>query len=298
MLKFLKLVCLACFWYSLGVFLYLKLDRGNLGFLKKIILNVIQRLNFFELFLILFVVYCLFSFFLQLVLFNILGELVNLGLDPNWVYATQPTGTEDSIISKSSSSSNVSGLSKASDGAIMTAALAGGMKMANKMPNIAGKVAAVAGSVAMGAGAIVAKNVAGNVSENTGKNIIKSNLSPELISKLSEFFNLTGNSVLDLLTLIQFFQSCQMTFIILIIYYLILYFIKESIIENILIKILPTKIVSIFMKSLSLFKKSGLILITCFFILLIASTYLSIHYLDFFVTNFDKICDMYINTKK
>jgi hypothetical protein len=296
MLKILKLVCLACFWYSLGVFLYLKLDRNNLGFLKKINLNVIQRLNFFELFLILFVVYCLFSFFLQLVLFNLLGELVNWGLDPNWVYATQPTGTEDSIISNSSS--NISGLSKASDGAIMTAALAGGMKMVNKMPNIAGKVAAVTISVATGAGAIVAKNVASNVSENAGKNIIKSNLSPELISKLSDFFNLTGNSVLDLLTLIQFFQSCQMTFIILIIYYLILYFIKESIIENILIKILPFKIVSIFMKSLSLFKKSGLILITCFFILLIASTYLSIHYLDFFVTNFDKICEMYINTKK
>lgn len=52
------------------------------------------------------------------------------------------------------------------------------------------------------------------------------------------------------------------------------------------------------MKSLTLFKKSGLILIACFFILLIASTYLSIYYLDFFVTNFDKICEMYINTKK
>jgi hypothetical protein len=203
------------------------LDRGKLGFLKKIILNVIQRLNFFELFLILFVVYCLFSFFLQLVLFNLLGELVNLSMDPNWIFATQPTGTEDSIIYNSSS--NISGLSKATDlfsGAILTAALAGGMKMANKTPNVAGKIAAVTVGVAFGGLTLVAKFVASNVSENAGKNIIKSNLSPELISILSDFFNLTGNSVLDLLTLIQFFQSCQMTFIILIIYYLILYFIK------------------------------------------------------------------------
>jgi hypothetical protein len=51
------------------------------------------------------------------------------------------------------------------------------------------------------------------------------------------------------------------------------------------------------MKSLFYFKKSGLIIIIGLFILLIASTFLSIHYLDFFVTNLDKICELYIKTK-
>jgi hypothetical protein len=89
-----------------------------------------------------------------------------------------------------------------------------------------------------------------------------------------------------------------MYLLILIIYYIFLYNIKESIIENKLIKILPFKIVSVFMKSLNLFKKSGLIIIICLFILLLVSTYLSIHYLDFFVNNFDKICELYLKNKK
>jgi hypothetical protein len=98
----------------------------------------------------------------------------------------------------------------------MTAALAGGIKWAQKSPSVAGKMAILASGVALGAGAIVSKNVAGNLSENLGKDAIKSKLSSDSI--LSDLFNLTGNSVLDLLTLIQFFQSCQMYLLILIIY--------------------------------------------------------------------------------
>jgi hypothetical protein len=296
MLIILKIVFLVCFWFSFGVYLYFKLENGNSSIIKKIF-SVIQRLNFLELFLILFVIYCLFSFFLQFIVFNLLGEYTNLFIDPNISNATSSTGTDTSPVSKSSSS-DTSGLSKASDGAIMAAAISGGAKLAQKMPNTAAKVVSMAGSVALGAGAIITKNVVGNVSENFGKDITKSKFSSETISILSDLFNLTGNSVLDLLTLIQFFQSCQMTFLILIIYYSILYNIKESIIEKFLNKIFPTKIVLIFMKSVNLFKKSGLILIIWMIILLIVSTFLSIHYFDFFVNNFDKICELYINSKK
>jgi len=98
----------------------------------------------------------------------------------------------------------------------MTAALAGGFKAAQKVPSIAGKLAIVTGGIDLGAGAIVSKNVASNISENLSINIYNSFISSN--NFLSDLFNLTGNSILDLLSLIQFFQNCQIIFLILIIY--------------------------------------------------------------------------------
>src|SRR5882762_2145318 len=96
----LKFIGLACFWFSLGVFLYFKLENANLGINFKQIFKKIQQLNFFELFLIFFMIYFLFSFFLQFLLFNISLELANLSLDPNGSFATQPS--EPSTVSNSS----------------------------------------------------------------------------------------------------------------------------------------------------------------------------------------------------
>jgi hypothetical protein len=174
----LKIVCLICFWFSLGIYIYFKLDKGKSGvfyYLKIRILEVIQRLNFLELFLILLLIYCIFTFFLQFIFYNLSVILVNLNLDPNECFVLETQPIDSSIVSNTPSISN--GLTKASDGAIMTAALAGGMKLAQKTPNIAGKLAIVSTGVAMGAGAIIAKNVAGNLSENLGKNITQSKFS-------------------------------------------------------------------------------------------------------------------------
>src|SRR3979409_2527223 len=91
----LKIVCLICFWFSLGIYIYFKLDKGKSGvfyYLKIRILEVIQRLNFLELFLILLLIYCIFTFFLQFIFYNLSVILVNLNLDPYecFVLETQP----------------------------------------------------------------------------------------------------------------------------------------------------------------------------------------------------------------
>jgi uncharacterized SAM-binding protein YcdF (DUF218 family) len=48
---------------------------------------------------------------------------------------------------------------------------------------------------------------------------------------------------------------------------------------------------------IKLFKKSGLIIIILLFIILIISLLISNHYFDWFVENFDKICEFYIKNK-
>ena len=55
----------------------------------------------------------------------------------------------------------------------MTAAVAGGYNLAQKVPHVSLKLATVAGSVLIGAGAIIEKNVAGNYSEELGKDLGK-----------------------------------------------------------------------------------------------------------------------------
>jgi hypothetical protein len=306
---------LSCFWFTTGVVIYLYLLNGSVGNYLKV--TVLNRFNFFELSFILFTIYCLISGLIQLIVFNLL-DLVQIG---DLVYYNHDAGGEvNSSISFSTSnlgsnevssinnlndtnsptiSSNISGSNnigvQAADGAIMTTALAGGLKLAHKIPTLALKSALATGSVALGGTAIGVKNVIGNVTSNIGKN---SYLPKDIDAYISEIYNLTGNSFLDLLILIQVFQKLQLLFIFLICYNSILLLINESKLEIFLLRIFPIKIVNIYMKSLRLLKKSGFIIIICLVILLIISNLYSYYCLNFFLSNLEHLVDLYINYKK
>jgi hypothetical protein len=80
-------------------------------------------------------------------------------------------------------------------------------------------------------------------------------------------------------------------------FYFILFNISEDKIEFYLMKILPTKIVLFIIKNVKLFKKTGFILLIIFLLLSIIAGYLGLNYLDFFLINFDAICEYYIENK-
>jgi hypothetical protein len=100
----------------------------------------------------------------------------------------------------------------------MTTALAASKTILKHAPNLQTKVLAVGSSIMEGATAIVAKNIASNVSYDLGS---KKNKFTDLGSSLAEYFDLTGNSVTDLLILIRYMQFLQLTILCFTLYYLI-----------------------------------------------------------------------------
>jgi hypothetical protein len=134
----------------------------------------------------------------------------------------------------------------------MTAALATGAKLAQKAPNLATKTAIVAGSVALGASSIIVKNVSGNLSSDLGKSSLVlfaiTNLSSKgkdlsnkdysnLIEHFAKILDLSGDSVQDLLKMIDYLNNLQYLFLYVIIYISILLNIESSNIELTLNKI-------------------------------------------------------------
>jgi hypothetical protein len=103
---------------------------------------------------------------------------------------------------------------------------------------------------------------------------------------------------LDLLYLIQVFQKLQLLFIFFICYNSILLLINETKLEELLLKLFPINIVNYVKKIFKFLKKSAIITRFLLFILLIVSTVYSYYYLDFFISNFDGIVDLYISNKK
>lgn len=210
-------------------------------------------------------------------------------------------GNQKSSSSKNESISRVA--TKAVDGTIMTAALSGGIKVAQSMPTLAGKAAAVLGGVGLGATAIIAKNIAGNVSEDLGKISNKLIPSGKEFSELAEkLFHLTGNNGLDLLNMIQNFQRLQILFIVIIAYNLLLLIINVDKVENYLLKWLskPTplrkalaKVIQFYIKTIKIVQKSSVLILIVLFVLLFISNLYAYYYLDFFIIHLDNIIDLY-----
>lgn len=69
--------------------------------------------------------------------------------------------------------------------------------------------------------------------------------------------------------------------------------IHENKLENLLLQIFPKIIVTFYIKTLKAFKKSGLIIIICLFFLLLISNLYEYHYLNYYISNIDKIIDFY-----
>ena len=305
-----------------GVFLYfalynicniiagLPLEKSSVAVSIIFRLKTIYNLDFISL--------TLFFFVLYIFIVIILPYTYNLVFDYFVIEAYSGRGAASTNTSAIASTGSSSSVSKASEGAIMATALAGGMKFAQKAKNVAVKIGLIGGSVAFDAGK--AKNRRGDIPEDIGKSIFCSyfiimndSSKPQgtppgkdefNISKFinefdpSIFFNLSGNSVLDLLKMIKVFNDLEYFFLYFIIYTLILLNINLNWINKILSRFLPENIVNSIMKSIHIFKKTGKVYVLIFIILLSYSIYMSNHYFSFFLDNFDKACEVYIKSKK
>lgn len=276
------LLCISkfCLWFYLGIKIYSNISKGNFGLYLKNKVYILENISFFHLFLILFTIFFIFSLLIKLFLFKFI-YLNNLN---------------DLIIYMSSNNSqNIPDGAKqiadtAGNSAIMATSVAGAIKIAQSIPSVSGKIAALAGGISIGAGAIAAKNIIGNVTANIGK-------TKDLLPSLSEFFGFTGNSLTDLLIIINYFQILQLIFILLTLYYLIIYFIDLSILERYLSKIIPTKILSVIIYIFNQLRKIGLFTIFSLIILTLIAAYLNVGYLNFLLDNLDKIIELYSSNK-
>jgi hypothetical protein len=282
-------IILFLFWFSIGV--YLQLSVSNSRFLK---LKSILNFNFLKLFLISYA-FILLYFIMSQMLENIITiHFGFLGLDDYSSSINMFTGDEgtsagsSNSVSNSNSPANVAG--KASDGAIMAISLSGGIKIAESSSTFAVKAGAVAISIVTGAVAIIATNISGNFSSNVGTNKFLSDLDLQL----ENLFNLSGDSVLDLLRMIQIFGFLQILLIIFIIYFYIMLKISNLKVEAFLLRLLPIKIANYILKGITLSQNTSKIFIGFCFLLLIINTLLGAYYLDFVIVNYENICQYII----
>jgi hypothetical protein len=164
-------------------------------------------------------------------LFNYLGE------DGN-----KTSGQDNQTTSTTSGQANLPSMytGRPTDGLIGATGLAGGLKLAQSQPTVAGKLACVCGGIGAGCLSILGKNISGNISENMFK---KNLLSTEELANLIGL-QLSGNDFLDLLSVIQFYQKLTFIFLGLICYYLIILSISDSYVETKLNKYLNPKLSS------------------------------------------------------
>ena len=264
------------FWFYFGLFAFNNLITNKLR-------SKILKIGFIKLFFIFFVI---FLFWLNLVetLLQIYLPL-DSGITSDYIWMADNKSTSGSNTPTPSNSNN------AGDAAIMAVALGGASKIAANTATPQGKTAVLAGGVALGATTIVAKNIASNLRSEIGKT--KKLISDDLTQYLNDMFELTGNNAIDLLNIIYLFQKLQFCFVIFTLYNFVLGNINEVKLESFLVKILPFKLVKLYIRSLIYFKKSSNIIVLSLLILLVISNYLSYYYLGFFIENLDSIIKLY-----
>jgi hypothetical protein len=226
-------------------------------------------------------------------------------------YFTIEAASNTPIPTPTESSNNIkSSVNSGGDAIIMTTAMAAGAKLAQQAPTVAGKAAILSGTIALGALGIATKNIVGNVTSDVGKsslilfafaNISLKNSSDPNKSILLEYvyrmLDLSGNSVQDLLKIIDYLNNLQYLFLYFIIYFSIILSIDSSRIEYFLNKILFEKIVKFIMRSVNLVKKSGKIYLCILYILLSYNIYLSNYCYSVLYDNFDAICELHLLNK-
>jgi len=305
-MKFLLILIKVSFSFVLGVVLYKNKNMLNKTIIKYI--DLFLRLDLLKLILVITFIYLCLTFVIPYLYDTLVTSITIEAASPA---SDTPTPTSTSTPTQSSKSSSIRlAQSNGGDAAIMTAALATGAKLAQKAPTAATKAAIVVSSVGLGASAIIAKNFAGNLSSDAGKSslvlLMVTNLSLKesldknystLIEYLYKLFDLTGNTAVDLLKMIDYLNSSQYIFIYFLIYLSILLSIDSSKIELILKKILPDKIVMYYMRSISLVQKNGRMYILILLFLLTYNIYLSNYCFNLLYENFDQICELYQSKK-
>ena len=264
------------FWFYFGLFAFNNLITNKLR-------SKILKIGFIKLFFIFFVI---FLFWL-----NLVETLLQFYLPLDSWITSDYIWMADNKTTSGSNTPTPSNSNNAGDAAIMAVALGGASIIAANTATPQGKTAVLAGGVALGATTIVAKNIASNLRSEIGQT--KKLISDDLTQYLNDMFELTGNNAIDLLNIIYLFQKLQFCFVIFTLYNFVLGNINEVKLESFLVKILPFKLVKLYIRSLIYFKKSSNIIVLSLLILLVISNYLSYYYLGFFIENLDSIINLY-----
>jgi hypothetical protein len=287
-----------CFWFSIGIKLYLNISGGNLGLYLQNKIYIINKLTLLQLTLIFFLIFYIISVTMNIFILNIINEYYIFD-SLNELYMVE---NQNNTSSNTNAKPNINISNSAGDSAIIAASMAAGTQLAKKAPTIGQKALILSSTTALGLGAIAVKNLVNNVTENLGKN--SNNLlpfNPINDLDLSEIFGLTGNSAFDLIKMINYFQTIQLIVSYFIAYNLFFYIIDFTSVINKLNKMFPgpngQKYILVFSNYISKIKKASLIFLTLFTILNLICAYINSNTIEFVYINFDSIIELYIKNK-
>jgi hypothetical protein len=173
----------------------------------------------------------------------------------------------------------------------MAAGVAGGMKLAQASPSLAGKIGFAMAGLGIGGTGIIASKLASKISEDM---IAKSyNKYIDLIGSIKDALHFTGNNGIDSLIVIQNFQKIQLFLLFILGYNLLFIYNNEKRMEETLLKIMGVNFVNLILNIFQNFKKSAKVIIICCFILLVISNYQAYYYLEFFFHKIENIIKLY-----
>ncbi len=322
-LAILSKFCLFSFWFCLGIYsLYIIPENSY-------ILMKINKLKNFELFLLLSLIF-IFFFLIEILIKEsvVISQIFNIDYQILDGSSPQPgqesvgsstaaapaapaapeistqninPGTAAESVNPSRALSTCYLLTKGGDALLMSTAVSAAMKIYQKNPSLARKICTAVGGIGLLANSIIKKYIDGDIDLSTGEQ--KSfpalpSTQNELIERLKQdMFHLSGKDGLDLLYMIQYLQVLNIVIILIISYNLFLLYIDEDKLEILLLKRFPSythKIVKLYINSLKIFKKYGIVIIFCLFILLFVSNLYSYQYLNLFISNLYKIIEFYL----
>jgi hypothetical protein len=290
-----------CFWFSIGIKLYLNISKGKLGLYLQKKMNIINKLTFLQLTLILFIFFYLISSLIDILILNIFKEY-NFNNIVEYINELYMADNQNNSNINSDTKTNINISNSAGDSAIIAASMAAGTQLAKKAPTIGQKALIFSSTTALGLGAIGVKNLVNNVTESLGKsskNLLPFNPINDL--DLSEILGLTGNSAFDLIKMINYFQTIQLIVSYFIAYNLFFYIIDFTFVIRKLNKMFPgpkgQKYILYFSNYISKIKKASLIFLTLFTILNLICAYINSNTIEFVYTNFDSIIELYIKLK-
>ena len=111
-------------------------------------------------------------------------------------------------------------------------------------------------------------------------------------------FNFTDDYLSNFLQLVVFCHKLQWFFVTLLGYYAILLYIPIEKLETVYERLLPKRLSAIMIKSVRAFKKSGIVLVVIFYILLLVSLYLADYNLDMIMKNYEHLCQYHTRINK
>jgi hypothetical protein len=222
--------------------------------------------------------------------------------------STQSPGTQTPTHSHTGYGSRADAAAQAAgNSAIMATSLAAGFNIAKNLPTVQGKVGAVLTSIVAGGSAIATKNLAPAYASNITQDIGKRDDSSKLVSiptwedlntMLMLAFNFTDDYLSNFLLLISISHKLQWFCATMIGYYAILLYVPIEKLETFYHRLLPNWLAGKIIKSVRIFKKTGVFLFVIFYGLLIFSMYIGDINLNMILEHYEDLCQYHINKTK